>query len=149
MKTPTSSAPHIWRKVSRKTWPSTENLGRIKINMISQETQMDVPPMNGVNENETFVDLPLMEETARTLVLNQLIFGKGDQGPVQSTTTMIRIKKGRKAAQIECWAEGAAMRVPDSPVSAPSAVCSSEPIVAAVRVSCSCVLSSTPPRSEE
>src|SRR5579883_168381 len=139
MKTPTSSAPHIWRKVSRKTSPSTENFGRINASMISQEAQMEVPPMNGVKEKETLVDLPLMDETARTLVLNQLTFGKGDQGPVQSTTTTIRMKNGRKAAQIECCASGTAMR------SACSCSCSSAPTLVAISATRASALSSTPP----
>ena len=69
--------------------------------MISQEARIEVPPTKGAKVKATLVDLWLIEEMARTLKLNQLILGSGDQGPVHSTTTTIRMIKGRqKAAEL-------------------------------------------------
>src|SRR6266516_7024501 len=102
MKKPTSSAPHIWRKVSRNTCPSTAPPGRIYASITSQEVRMAVPAMKGVKEKATEVTLWLMEEMALTWTLPREIFGNGDQGPVHSTTTTIRIRNGSKAARTEC-----------------------------------------------
>src|SRR5579885_3245327 len=137
MKMPTSKAPHIWWKVSRKTLLSTSKLGRINASIINQETRMEVPAMKGLKEKLTFVGLLLMEEVASALKLNNVVVFHDfkmvpfqielvHHGPVHSTTTTIRITKGRKAAHMECC-------------------CEVSPMLAAVRASCSSSLSSTPP----
>src|SRR5579871_2167759 len=101
MKKPTSSAPHICRKVSRKICPNTVPLGRMNSSMTSQETRMEVPPMKGVKAKATEVVLPVMDETALSVKLNHVTFGSGDQGPVHNTTITIRMMKGRNAAKID------------------------------------------------
>src|ERR1700738_484609 len=101
MKKPTSSAPHIWRKVSRNTCPRMAAPGRINSSITNQETRMAVPPTNGAKGKATEVALLLMEEIALTATLPALTLGSGDQGPVHSTTTTTRIRNGRKAARTE------------------------------------------------
>src|SRR5215467_8926588 len=101
MKTPTSSAPQIWRKVSRNTCTNSFGLGRMTSNITIQDARIAVPPMKGVKAKETEVVLEVMEATVLTSKLGAATFGNPDQGPVHSTTTTIRIKKGSMAARTE------------------------------------------------
>src|SRR4029079_6088008 len=93
MKTPTSSAPHIWWNVRRKISPICPPLSLpIAISSTAtmiHEARIALPPIHGAKLNCAVIlaSAPSAGALATTLVRNQLTFGSGDHGPVQAATT--------------------------------------------------------------
>src|ERR1700729_2439608 len=93
MNGPTSSAPHNWRNVVRKAVAIWLPVGRRKPVMRIQDARMAVPATNGANFHDDST-LPPSEPMAVTLGSNGMYVVSGDQGPVQATTTAIRMANG-------------------------------------------------------
>src|SRR2546423_5050011 len=117
MNTPTSSAPHICRNVLAKTpdssWPQfgltvTATKARIR----SQEARIDVPAMKGAQLKATDPAFPVIEDVKAAFSARGMILGSGDQGPVQSATTMTRIPKGARPSQTSLVAAGCGVEPP-------------------------------------
>src|SRR5215471_2643857 len=64
--------------------------------MISQDTRIAVPATNGANFQEDST-VPPREPTAVTFGTNGRYLGSPDQGPVQRTTTTMRMPNGTSA----------------------------------------------------
>src|SRR6516165_6356230 len=92
MNGPTRSAPQAWRNVLRKMvpiWPR----GRRNRAIRNQDTMMAVPAMNGSNFQDD-VTVPPSDPTEVTFGSYGMYFVSEDQGPVQATTTAIRMRNG-------------------------------------------------------
>src|SRR5579863_8706129 len=101
MNTPTSSAPHICRKVLRNTSPTSLPLN-LPMDMSHPATMIHavriaVPAIHGAKLNWAVIVVLISGALAVTLVRNQLTFGRVDQGPVQAATTTSRIPNGIQA----------------------------------------------------
>src|SRR5579885_1507145 len=65
------------------------------------DTMIAVPPTPGAQRNAAPTVLPAsIDEPAETPSLNGTYFGRGDQGPVQSTTTTTSTMKGSQARKM-------------------------------------------------
>src|ERR1700720_1039747 len=87
----TNKAPHICWNVREKTCFKTLPPGRRMVKITSQETRIDVPPLSGLKLNTEVIALCVTEDRAAIDNLNRLIAGRVDHGPVQATTTMMRM----------------------------------------------------------
>src|SRR5260370_775484 len=98
MKTPTRHAPHIWDHVLAKIALIWLMLTRSRITVMIQDTRMAEPPTNGVQLNTALMVAPgVIAELAVTTKCSSTIAGRCDHGPVQATTTAIRIPIGSQA----------------------------------------------------
>src|SRR5579859_2346963 len=75
MKTPTSSAPHIWPKVLRKISPSCAGPTLSSRATITHDARMAVPPDQGVNLKVTATGWFSIASWAETPPCHQTIFG--------------------------------------------------------------------------
>src|SRR5579859_190303 len=99
MKTPTSRAPHICRKVLANTPGITvAHFGRTamvaKITIRNQDTMIEVPAIPGAHMKATDPFLWLIDEMKVAVSLNAVYFGSPDHGPVHRATTTIRMMNG-------------------------------------------------------
>src|SRR5579872_1919131 len=94
MKNATSSAPHICLNVRANTSRICLPLGRRIARMISQETNVEVPPPSGAKLNVDEMGVWVTEEIACTVSFVKLYPGRCDHGPVQPTTTRISTRNG-------------------------------------------------------
>src|SRR5579883_2703 len=101
MKTPTRKAPHIWCQVLRATSRNCAPLMPTRKAMMIHDTMIAVPPTPGAQRKAAPTVLPAsIDEPAETPSLNGTYFGKGDHGPVHSTTTTTSTMKGSHARKI-------------------------------------------------
>src|ERR1700691_4254937 len=98
MNTPTSSAPHIWRKVLQNTAPTSLDFNRpanpSSIAMISHDARIALPPTQGANLNAAVIVVFFAGASACTWAENQPTAGRLDHGPVQAATTTTSTANG-------------------------------------------------------
>src|SRR5579872_4390864 len=98
MKTPTRQAPHICDQVLAKIALICAKLTRSASTVSIQETRIAVPPTNGVQlKAARTVAPPGSPEVALTAKCPATTAGSFDQGPVQATTTAMRMAIGSQA----------------------------------------------------
>src|ERR1700733_15418408 len=98
MNTPTRQAPHICDQVLAKIARIGAKLTRNTITVMIQDAKIAVPPTNGVQLKMARIGAPPgSPEVAATSKWRPMIPGSFDQGPVQATTTAIRIAIGNQA----------------------------------------------------
>src|SRR6516162_1243803 len=99
MNTPTSMAPHICCQVLDQISASCRLVIRCSSATMSHETNIAVPPTNGVQLKTAVIVAPgVIEDTAATWRRRPLIAVRLDQGPVQATTTATRTPMGSQAS---------------------------------------------------
>src|SRR5580693_300593 len=97
MKTPTRQAPHICDQVLRKISPSCAELTRSNSATMIHDARIAEPPTNGLKSNAAvMVAFSVSEDLAATARCSQLTAGRGDHGPVHSTTTTTRTMIGNQ-----------------------------------------------------
>src|SRR5271154_5019500 len=98
MNTPTRQAPHICDQVLAKIAPICAKLTRSTITVMIQDAKIAEPPTNGVQLKMARIGAPPgRPDVALTSRWSATIDGSFDQGPVQATTTTIKIAIGNQA----------------------------------------------------
>src|ERR1019366_2072562 len=102
MKTPTSSAPHIWWKVLRKTPPMSLGF-RLPASVSSATTtshdaRIALPPTHGANLNAAVMVALVSGASACTWTKYQPTAGRLDHGPVHAATTRTNTANGIQAS---------------------------------------------------